>query len=53
MRISSGAKGIARIEIQKRVDLIQVVIFVGFQKLLIKSRPRGIEELQMNLYESW
>ncbi|KAL7157584.1 hypothetical protein ABFS83_02G087000 [Erythranthe nasuta] len=49
MRISSGAEGIARIEIQKRIDLIQVIIFMGFPKLLIESRPRGIKELQMNL----
>ncbi|KAL3648484.1 hypothetical protein CASFOL_007908 [Castilleja foliolosa] len=51
--ISSGAEGIARIEIQKRIDLIQVVIFMGFPKLLIESRPRGIEELQMNLQKEF
>nr|YP_010267268.1 ribosomal protein S3 [Impatiens macrovexilla var. yaoshanensis]UIF93829.1 ribosomal protein S3 [Impatiens macrovexilla var. yaoshanensis] len=49
MRISSGVEGIARIEIQKRLDLIQVIIYMGFPKFLIESRPRGIEELQMNL----
>nr|YP_009108408.1 ribosomal protein S3 [Aphyllon californicum]CDH98521.1 ribosomal protein S3 [Aphyllon californicum] len=49
MRISSGTEGISRIEIQKRIDLIQVIIFMGFPKLLIESRPRGIEELQINL----
>nr|YP_009442269.1 ribosomal protein S3 [Iodes cirrhosa]ATN95305.1 ribosomal protein S3 [Iodes cirrhosa] len=50
MRISSGVEGIARIEIQKRIDLIQVIIFMGFPtKLLIESRPLGIEELQKNL----
>nr|YP_010534227.1 ribosomal protein S3 [Aegonychon zollingeri]UXX50989.1 ribosomal protein S3 [Aegonychon zollingeri] len=49
MRIPSGVEGIARIEIQKRIDLIQVIIFMGFPKLLIESRPRGIEELQTNL----
>nr|QFQ36384.1 ribosomal protein S3 [Zabelia tyaihyoni] len=49
MRIASGVEGIARIEIQKRIDLIQVIIYMGFPKLLIESRPRGIEELQMNL----
>nr|UWM16916.1 ribosomal protein S3 [Arnebia szechenyi]UWM17002.1 ribosomal protein S3 [Arnebia szechenyi]UWM17690.1 ribosomal protein S3 [Arnebia szechenyi]UWM17776.1 ribosomal protein S3 [Arnebia szechenyi]UWM18550.1 ribosomal protein S3 [Arnebia szechenyi] len=49
MKISSGVEGIARIEIQKRIDLIQVIIFMGFPKLLIESRPRGIEELQTNL----
>nr|YP_009742384.1 ribosomal protein S3 [Zabelia dielsii]QID90479.1 ribosomal protein S3 [Zabelia dielsii] len=51
MRIASGVEGIARIEIQKRIDLIQVIIYMGFPKLLIESRPRGIEELQMNLQE--
>nr|YP_010510741.1 ribosomal protein S3 [Echium plantagineum]UHA56120.1 ribosomal protein S3 [Echium plantagineum] len=49
MRVPSGVEGIARIEIQKRIDLIQVIIFMGFPKLLIESRPRGIEELQTNL----
>ncbi len=49
MRTSSGVEGIARIEIQKRIDLIQVIIYMGFPKLLIENRPRGIEELQMNV----
>ncbi|KAL5732785.1 hypothetical protein ACOSQ2_032477 [Xanthoceras sorbifolium] len=50
-RISSGVgvEGIARIEIKKRIDLIQVLIYIGFQKLLIENRPRRIEELQMNV----
>nr|QBS50112.1 ribosomal protein S3 [Syringa pubescens subsp. microphylla]QBS50113.1 ribosomal protein S3 [Syringa pubescens subsp. microphylla]QSQ71728.1 ribosomal protein S3 [Syringa pubescens subsp. microphylla]QSQ71759.1 ribosomal protein S3 [Syringa pubescens subsp. microphylla] len=48
-RISSGGEGIARIEIQKRIDLIQVRIFMGFPKLLIENRPQGIQELQINL----
>nr|YP_010165667.1 ribosomal protein S3 [Dracocephalum moldavica]YP_010348592.1 ribosomal protein S3 [Dracocephalum moldavica]QJC69217.1 ribosomal protein S3 [Dracocephalum moldavica]QRN74238.1 ribosomal protein S3 [Dracocephalum moldavica]UNS15865.1 ribosomal protein S3 [Dracocephalum moldavica] len=49
MKISSGAEGISHIEIQKRIDLIQVIIFMGFPKLLIESRPQGVEELQINL----
>nr|YP_009269477.1 ribosomal protein S3 [Zanthoxylum schinifolium]AMR00512.1 ribosomal protein S3 [Zanthoxylum schinifolium] len=49
MRISSGVEGIARIEIQKRIDLIQVIIYIGFPKLLLENRPRRIEELQMNV----
>ena len=53
MRIPSGVEGIARIEIQKRIDLIQVIIFMGFPKLLIESRPRGIEELQTNLQKEF
>jgi small subunit ribosomal protein S3 len=50
MRISSGLSGIARIEIQKRIDLIQVRIYLGFQKLL-KESP--ITELQMNLQKEF
>nr|YP_010419162.1 ribosomal protein S3 [Gyrotaenia microcarpa]USG52525.1 ribosomal protein S3 [Gyrotaenia microcarpa] len=47
MKISSSVEGIACIEIQKRIDLIQVIIYMGFPKLLIE--PRKIEELQMNV----
>ena len=46
-------EGIARIEIQKRIDLIQVIIYMGFPKLLIEDRPRGIEELQINLQKEF
>lgn len=53
MKISPGAGGIARIEIQKRIDLIHIIIFMGFPKLLIESRPLGIEELQMNLQKEF
>nr|YP_010718740.1 ribosomal protein S3 [Lemna turionifera]WDQ44343.1 ribosomal protein S3 [Lemna turionifera] len=49
MRTSSGFEGIARIEIQKRIDLIQVIIYIGFPNLLIEGRRRGIEELQTNV----
>nr|YP_010380696.1 ribosomal protein S3 [Begonia arachnoidea]UDH54112.1 ribosomal protein S3 [Begonia arachnoidea] len=49
IRIFSGVEGIARIEIQKRIDLIQVIIYMGFQKLLIENGSRRIEELQMNV----
>lgn len=49
MRISSGFEGIACIEIQKRIDLIQVIIYIGFPNLLIEGRNRGIEELQTNV----
>nr|YP_009769714.1 ribosomal protein S3 [Mirbelia oxylobioides]QIT00416.1 ribosomal protein S3 [Mirbelia oxylobioides] len=50
-RISSGVEGIGRIKIQKRVDLIQVTIYMGFPKLLVEGKPRRIEELQMNVQE--
>nr|ANY93413.1 ribosomal protein S3 [Hagenia abyssinica]ARC96689.1 ribosomal protein S3 [Leucosidea sericea]ARD04191.1 ribosomal protein S3 [Hagenia abyssinica] len=49
MKISSNVEGIARIEIQKRIDLIQVIIYMGFPKLLIEDRTRKIEELQFNV----
>nr|YP_010205793.1 ribosomal protein S3 [Gypsophila oldhamiana]YP_010536501.1 ribosomal protein S3 [Gypsophila huashanensis]UAX04138.1 ribosomal protein S3 [Gypsophila oldhamiana]UYC29498.1 ribosomal protein S3 [Gypsophila huashanensis] len=48
-RTSSGVEGIARIEIQKRIDLIQIIIYMGFPKLLIENRPRGIEDLKRNV----
>ena len=48
-KISSGVEGIACIEIQKRIDVIQVIIYMGFQKLLIESKPKQIEELQINV----
>nr|YP_010273332.1 ribosomal protein S3 [Ipomoea biflora]UKO31740.1 ribosomal protein S3 [Ipomoea biflora]BDR62192.1 ribosomal protein S3 [Ipomoea biflora] len=49
MITSSGVKGIARIDIQKGIDLIKVIILMGFPKLLIENRPRATEELQMTL----
>nr|YP_010927564.1 ribosomal protein S3 [Cuphea palustris]WKK46499.1 ribosomal protein S3 [Cuphea palustris] len=49
MKIPSGVEGIARIEIQKRIDLIQVIIYMGFPKLLIEGKTRRIEELQVNI----
>nr|YP_010214182.1 ribosomal protein S3 [Loranthus europaeus]YP_010214247.1 ribosomal protein S3 [Loranthus grewingkii]UBN07973.1 ribosomal protein S3 [Loranthus europaeus]UBN08038.1 ribosomal protein S3 [Loranthus europaeus]UBN08103.1 ribosomal protein S3 [Loranthus grewingkii] len=49
MRISSQVDGIARIKIQKRVDLVQVIIYMGFPKLLIGDKLRGLEDLQMNV----
>src|ERR1044072_3900626 len=49
IKISSGVEGIGRIKIQKRIDLIQVIIYMGFPKLLIDGKPRRIEELQINV----
>nr|YP_009771618.1 ribosomal protein S3 [Goniorrhachis marginata]QIT02403.1 ribosomal protein S3 [Goniorrhachis marginata] len=51
IRTSSGVEGIAQIKIQKRIGLIQVIIYMGFQKLLIEGevKSRRIEELQMNV----
>nr|WCO11746.1 ribosomal protein S3 [Lonicera angustifolia var. myrtillus] len=51
MRIASSVEGIGRIEIQKSIDLIQVIIYMGFSKLLIKSQTREIEKLKRNLQE--
>nr|AMC32601.1 ribosomal protein S3 [Croton texensis] len=48
-KISSGVEGISHIEIQKRIDVIQVMIYMGFPKLLMEGRPKRIEELQMNV----
>ena len=44
-------EGIARIEIKKRIDLIQVIIYMGFPKLLLEGKggPRRIEELQIDV----
>lgn len=52
-KISSGFEGIARIEIKKRIDLIQVIIHIGFPNLLIEGRARGVEELQMNVQKGF
>nr|WIL99597.1 ribosomal protein S3 [Damnacanthus giganteus] len=52
-KISSLVEGIARIEIQKRIDLIQIIICMGFPKLLLENRPQGINELQMNLQKEF
>nr|QXO05706.1 30S ribosomal protein S3 [Zeuxine flava] len=52
-RISSGFEGIAYMGIQKRIDLIQVIIYIGFPNLLIEGRTRGVEELQMNVQKEF
>nr|YP_009572736.1 ribosomal protein S3 [Seguieria aculeata]QBE88449.1 ribosomal protein S3 [Seguieria aculeata] len=48
-KTSSGVEGIAHIEIQKRIDLIQVIIYMGFPKLLIENKTRGVEDLKINV----
>nr|QUI76235.1 ribosomal protein S3 [Polyalthiopsis verrucipes] len=48
-RISSVFEGIAHIEIQKKIDLIQIIIHIGSPNLLKESRTRGIKELQINV----
>nr|YP_009687057.1 ribosomal protein S3 [Klainedoxa gabonensis]QDW75803.1 ribosomal protein S3 [Klainedoxa gabonensis] len=49
MKISSGVEGISRIEIQKRIDIIQVKIHMGFPKLFIENKLKRIEELRINI----
>nr|YP_010463932.1 ribosomal protein S3 [Fedia cornucopiae]UUL71284.1 ribosomal protein S3 [Fedia cornucopiae] len=53
LKIVSGVEGIGRIEIQKSIDLIKVIIYMGFPKLLTENRPKGIEELQRNLQKKF
>nr|QXO04068.1 ribosomal protein S3 [Goodyera repens] len=52
-RISSGFEGIAYMKIKKRIDLIQVIIYIGFPNLLIEGRTQGVEELQMNVQKEF
>nr|YP_009770290.1 ribosomal protein S3 [Zapoteca portoricensis]QIT00992.1 ribosomal protein S3 [Zapoteca portoricensis] len=54
MKISSAIEGIARIKIQKTIDLIQVIIYTGSPRLLflIEDKSRKIEELQMNVQKN-
>nr|YP_009413591.1 ribosomal protein S3 [Hemitomes congestum]ASN78920.1 ribosomal protein S3 [Hemitomes congestum] len=49
-RIFSSLSGIARIEIKRKIDLIQVIIYLGFKKLLKES---SIKELQINLQKEF
>nr|AYH51584.1 ribosomal protein S3 [Bignonia corymbosa] len=53
MKISPVNEEILRIEIQKRIDLIKVIIFTGLPKLLKRKKPREIKELQMNLQKEF
>nr|YP_009366467.1 ribosomal protein S3 [Piper auritum]YP_784512.1 ribosomal protein S3 [Piper cenocladum]Q06GM1.1 RecName: Full=Small ribosomal subunit protein uS3c; AltName: Full=30S ribosomal protein S3, chloroplastic [Piper cenocladum]ABI14510.1 ribosomal protein S3 [Piper cenocladum]ARJ62140.1 ribosomal protein S3 [Piper auritum] len=54
-RISSGfeGKGISHIEIQKKIDLIQVIIYMGSPNSLMEGRTRGIDELQTNVQKEF
>nr|ULF47327.1 ribosomal protein S3 [Astragalus sinicus] len=49
IKISSGVEGIGRIKIKKRIDQIQVIIYMAVPELLIEGKPRRIEELQINV----
>jgi small subunit ribosomal protein S3 len=49
-KISSPFDGIAHIEIQKQIDLIQIIIHVGSLKKFPKeNRTQGIKELEINV----
>nr|QYB18686.1 30S ribosomal protein S3 [Conocephalum conicum]QYB18773.1 30S ribosomal protein S3 [Conocephalum conicum] len=48
---SSNYGGIARVEIQRKTDLIQVEIYTGFPALLVESRGQGIEQLKLNVQD--
>ncbi|CAH9117968.1 unnamed protein product [Cuscuta epithymum] len=45
----SATEGIASIYIKKRLDLIQVIIYMGFPKIFMENSPQGVEELQKAL----
>nr|AVM84048.1 ribosomal protein S3 [Adenocalymma hypostictum] len=53
MKISSVNEEILRIEIQKRIDLIKVIIVAGLPKLLMEKKPREIKEFQINLQKEF
>nr|YP_010566929.1 ribosomal protein S3 [Medicago ciliaris]UZC32653.1 ribosomal protein S3 [Medicago ciliaris]UZC32729.1 ribosomal protein S3 [Medicago ciliaris]UZC32805.1 ribosomal protein S3 [Medicago ciliaris]UZC32881.1 ribosomal protein S3 [Medicago ciliaris] len=46
---TSSVEGIGRIKIKKRIDRIQVIIYMGLPTLLMEDKPRTIEELQTNV----
>nr|YP_009630724.1 ribosomal protein S3 [Eriocaulon buergerianum]QBS14214.1 ribosomal protein S3 [Eriocaulon buergerianum]UVH67929.1 ribosomal protein S3 [Eriocaulon australe] len=48
-RIASGFEGIGHIEIKKKIDLTQVIIYIGFQNVLVEGQTQVIEELRMNV----
>nr|YP_010760173.1 ribosomal protein S3 [Cuscuta vandevenderi]WEY30073.1 ribosomal protein S3 [Cuscuta vandevenderi] len=52
-RFPLSVEGLARISIYKRIDLIEVRIFMGFPKFLLENRPQGLEELKKNLQKEF
>nr|AVM84289.1 ribosomal protein S3 [Adenocalymma schomburgkii] len=53
MKISSVNEEILRIEIQKKINSIEVIIVAGLPKLLMEKKPREIKEFQMNLQKEF
>nr|YP_010933235.1 ribosomal protein S3 [Nitella hyalina]APP89424.1 ribosomal protein S3 [Nitella hyalina]WKT08448.1 ribosomal protein S3 [Nitella hyalina] len=49
VRSSSNYGGIARIDIYRRTDLVQLEIHTGFPALLIENRIRGLEYLRREI----
>nr|YP_010195251.1 ribosomal protein S3 [Flagellaria indica]UAA82233.1 ribosomal protein S3 [Flagellaria indica]ULQ65885.1 ribosomal protein S3 [Flagellaria indica]ULQ65971.1 ribosomal protein S3 [Flagellaria indica] len=52
-KISANSEGITHIEIKKQIDLIRVIIHIGFPNLLLEGQKRGIEELRMNVQKEF
>nr|AVM83635.1 ribosomal protein S3 [Adenocalymma flaviflorum] len=53
MKISPVNEEILRIEIQKKIDSIEVIIVAGLPKLLMEKKPREIKEFQRNLQKEF
>ena len=51
--LSSATEGIARIEIKKGIEEIEVILFMGFPKLLTENRPQGVEEFKRNFQKEF
>uniref|UniRef100_UPI00315CD8C5 ribosomal protein S3 n=1 Tax=Plantago rigida TaxID=101994 RepID=UPI00315CD8C5 len=51
--LSSATEGIARIEIKKGIEEIEVILFMGFPKLLTENRPQGVEEFKINFQKEF
>nr|YP_009555401.1 ribosomal protein S3 [Dendrolycopodium obscurum]AZU95255.1 ribosomal protein S3 [Dendrolycopodium obscurum] len=52
IRNSSNYGGIARVEIQRKIDLFLVEIHTGFPALLIESHGQGIEQIRRNVQQN-
>nr|YP_009300132.1 ribosomal protein S3 [Pelargonium transvaalense]YP_009300191.1 ribosomal protein S3 [Pelargonium transvaalense]AJC00048.1 ribosomal protein S3 [Pelargonium transvaalense]AJC00106.1 ribosomal protein S3 [Pelargonium transvaalense] len=48
-RISSVSDVISRIQIDKSIDVVKVIIYMGFSQLLTEDEPPKIQELQVSL----
>nr|QWL15903.1 ribosomal protein S3 [Plantago coronopus]QWL16083.1 ribosomal protein S3 [Plantago macrorhiza] len=50
---TAGTLGLARIEIHKRIDMLRVIMFIGFPNLVIGNKPLNIQEFQRNLQKEF